>query len=68
MRDGVFLNDQRKEKLILCPDRLMKLPDLQGYPQSSGDYTIAKVVFKIHKLASVAEGFVKRGCTRNYQI
>jgi type IV secretory pathway TraG/TraD family ATPase VirD4 len=60
MRDGVSLNDQRKEKPTIHPDRLMKLPDLQAYLKLPGDYPIAKVEFKIHKLPSVAEGFVER--------
>jgi hypothetical protein len=38
----------------------MKLPDLQAYLKLPGDYPIAKVEFKIHKLPSVAEEFVER--------
>jgi type IV conjugative transfer system coupling protein TraD len=60
MRDGVSLNDQRKEKPTIHPDRLMKLPDLQAYLKLPGDYPIAKVSFKIHKLPSVAEGFMEK--------
>jgi type IV conjugative transfer system coupling protein TraD len=60
MRDGVSLNDQRKEKPTIHPDRLMKLPDLWGYLKVPGNYPIARVCFKIHKLERVAEGFVER--------
>lgn len=63
MRDGVSLNDHRKEKPTIHADRLMKLPDLTGYLKLPGDYPIAKVEFKIHQLEKVAEGFVERaGC------
>ncbi|MBX9806056.1 MAG: type IV secretion system DNA-binding domain-containing protein [Alphaproteobacteria bacterium] len=61
MRDGVSLNDQRKEKPTIHSDRLMKLPDLQAYLKFPGDYPIAKVEFKIHKLDGVAEGLVEIG-------
>ena len=60
MRDGVSLNDQRKEKPTIHPDRLMKLPDLEAYLKVPGDYPIAKVTFEIHRLEKVAEGFVER--------
>lgn len=59
MRDGVSLNDQHKEKPTIHPERLMKLPDLQAYLKLPGDYPIAKVSFKIHKLPSMAEGFLE---------
>ena len=61
MRDGVSLNDHRKEKPTIHPDRLMKLPDLTGYIKLPGDYPIAKVTFEIHDLPKVAEGFVEWG-------
>ena len=60
MRDGVSLNDQRKEKPTINPDRLMKLPDLEAYLKVPGDYPIAKITFEIHRLAKVAEGFLER--------
>jgi hypothetical protein len=37
----------------------MKLPDLQAFLKVPGDYPIAKVEFKIHRMEKVAEGFVK---------
>ena len=61
MRDGVSLNDHRKEKPTIHPDRLMKLPDLTGYLKLSGDYPVAKVDFHVHRLEKVAEGFVEIG-------
>jgi type IV conjugative transfer system coupling protein TraD len=59
MRDGVSLNDHRKEKPTIHADRLMKLPDLTGYLKLPGDYPVAKVTFQVHKLEKVAEGFVE---------
>lgn len=61
MRDGVSLNDLRKEMPTIHPDRLMKLPDLEAYLKLPGDYPIAKVKFKIHELPKIAEGFVEKG-------
>lgn len=58
MRDGVSLNDQRKEKPTIHPDRLMKLPDLKAYLKVPGDYPVAKVSFKVHKLKKIAGGFM----------
>ena len=58
MRDGVSLNDQNKEKPTIHPDRLMKLPDLQAYLKLPGNYPIAKISFEVHKLPSIAEGFL----------
>lgn len=43
MRDGVLLNDQRKEKRTIRPDRLIKLPNLEAYLKVPGDYPIAKM-------------------------
>lgn len=60
MRDGVSLNDQRKEKLTIHPDRLMKLPDLEAYLKIPGDYPIAEVRFKINNLSIVTEGFIEK--------
>ena len=60
MRDGVSLNDQRKEKPTIHPDRLMKLPDLHAYLKLPGDYPIAKVCFRVHKLPRVTEGFEEK--------
>ena len=64
MRDGVSLNDQRKEKPTIHPDRLMKLPDLQAYLKLPGDYPIAKVSFKVHKISSLASGFIEKGTSK----
>jgi hypothetical protein len=57
MRDGVSLNDQRKEKPTIHPDRLMKLPDLQAYLKVPGDYQIVKVEFKIYQIPGVTDAF-----------
>lgn len=48
MRDGVSLNDHRRDKLTIHPDKLMKLPDLTAYLKLPGDYPIARVVFSYH--------------------
>lgn len=49
MRDGVSLNDQRREKPVVNPDKLMKLPDLEAYLKVPGDYPVAKVRFRYHQ-------------------
>ncbi len=50
MRDGVSLNDQRREKPVVNPDKLMKLPDLEAYLKVPGDYPVTKVRFRYHEL------------------
>jgi type IV conjugative transfer system coupling protein TraD len=50
MRDGVSLNDQRREKTVVNPDKLMKLPDLEAYLKVPGDYPVAKVRFRYHNV------------------
>jgi type IV conjugative transfer system coupling protein TraD len=58
MRDGVNLNDNRKEKPTVHFDKLMKLPNLEAYLKLPGAYPIARVQFKFHDLPKIAEGFV----------
>lgn len=58
IRDGVSLNDNRKEKPTIHFDKLMKIPNLEAYLKLPGTYPIAKVRFQIHNLPKVAEGFV----------
>lgn len=60
MRDGVSLNDIRKEKATIHFDRLMKLPSLQAYLKVPGDYPVARIKFKIVDLPKVAEGFLPK--------
>ena len=55
MRDGVSLNDQRREKATINTDKLMKLPDLEGYIKLPGNYPVGQVKFKYHQLPSIAE-------------
>lgn len=57
IRDGVSLNDNRKEKPTIHFDKLMKLPNLEAYLKLPGSYPVAKVRFQIHNLPKVAEGF-----------
>lgn len=59
MRDGVSLNDVRREKLVINPDEIMKLPDLQGYIKLPGNYPIARVKFKYHDLPSIAPSIIR---------
>jgi type IV conjugative transfer system coupling protein TraD len=61
MRDGVNLNDSRKEKPTVHFDKLMKLPNLEAYLKLPGPYPIARVKFEIHDLPEVAQGFVPVG-------
>ncbi|MGV8948894.1 MAG: type IV secretion system DNA-binding domain-containing protein [Candidatus Paracaedibacter sp.] len=58
IRDGVSLNDNRKEKPTVHFDKLMKLPNLEAYLKLPGSYPIAKIKFKIHDLPKVSEGFI----------
>ena len=58
IRDGVSLNDNRKEKPTVHFDKLMKLPNLEAYLKLPGTYPVAKVRFKIHDLPAVADGFI----------
>ncbi len=59
IRDGVALNDMRKEKPTIHYDRLMKLPRLEAYLKVPGDYPVARIKFKIHDLPKVADGFLE---------
>ena len=59
MRDGVNLNENRKEKPTIHYDKIMKLPNLEAYLKVPGNYPVAKVVFKIHDLPKVAEVFCR---------
>jgi type IV conjugative transfer system coupling protein TraD len=60
MRDGVSLNDQRREKATINADKLMKLPDLEGYIKLPGNYPVGQIKFKYHQLPSIAES-ISRG-------
>ncbi|WP_051908728.1 type IV conjugative transfer system coupling protein TraD [Candidatus Odyssella acanthamoebae] len=55
MRDGVSLNDQRREKAAINADKLMKLPDLEGYIKLPGNYPVGHIKFKYHQLPAIAE-------------
>jgi type IV conjugative transfer system coupling protein TraD len=59
MRDGVNLNENRKEKPTVHYDKIMKLPNLEAYLKVPGNYPVAKVVFKIHDLPTIAVGFCR---------
>jgi type IV conjugative transfer system coupling protein TraD len=59
MRDGVSLNDQRREKATVNTDKLMKLPDLEGYIKLPGNYPVGHVKFKYHSVPSIAKALVK---------
>ncbi|WP_010303335.1 type IV conjugative transfer system coupling protein TraD [Candidatus Odyssella thessalonicensis] len=60
MRDGVSLNDQRREKAAINADKLMKLADLEAYLKLPGHYPVGHVKFKYHDLPTVAPSFVAR--------
>lgn len=63
MRDGVSLNENRKEKPTVHYDKIMKLRNLEAYLKVPGNYPVARVVFKVHDLPNVAAGFCR--CTEN---
>lgn len=58
MRDGVSLNDQRRDKQAVKPDVLMRLPNLHGFLKVAGDYPIANIKFDIKDRPSIAPDFV----------
>jgi len=58
IRDGVSLNDNRKEKPTIHFDKLMKIPNLEAYLKLPGTYPITKVRFQIHNLPKIAEEFI----------
>mgnify|MGYP002378441735 CR=1 FL=1 len=60
MRDGVSLNDQRREKATINADKLMKLPDLEGYIKLPGNYPVGQIKFKYHQLSVIAESILIR--------
>ncbi len=49
---------KEKEKAAVNADKLMKLPDLEGYLKVPGDYPIAKVKFEYQKLENIAAQLV----------
>lgn len=58
MRDGVSLNDQRREKSAINADKLMKLPDLEGYIKLPGNYPVGHVKFEYHQLSRIASPII----------
>lgn len=58
MRDGVSLNDQRRERAAVNADKLMKLADLEGYLKLPGDYPVAHIKFKYHQIKSISSSLV----------
>lgn len=44
-RDGSSVQTGRKEKRIVLPSELMRLPDLEGFVKVAGDFPVARVKF-----------------------
>lgn len=44
-RDGSSIQTGRKEKRIVLPSELMRLPNLEGFVKVAGDYPVARVKF-----------------------
>ncbi|MFH4113454.1 type IV secretion system DNA-binding domain-containing protein, partial [Acinetobacter baumannii] len=47
-RDGDSFITQRRERFIVLPSEIMKLPDLTGYLRVPGDYPVTKITQKYH--------------------
>ncbi|MGH2028222.1 type IV secretion system DNA-binding domain-containing protein, partial [Acinetobacter baumannii] len=45
-RDGDSFITQRRERFIVLPSEIMKLPDLTGYLRVPGDYPVTKITQK----------------------
>jgi type IV conjugative transfer system coupling protein TraD len=60
MRDGVSINEQRRQKSIVPYTDLMTLPDLSAYLKLSGEYPITKLTFTYMDLPRIAPSFIER--------
>jgi type IV secretory pathway TraG/TraD family ATPase VirD4 len=60
MRDGVSLNEQKKNKSVILYTEFMLLPDLEAYIKLPEDYPITKIRFTYKKLESSAVAFASK--------
>jgi type IV conjugative transfer system coupling protein TraD len=58
MRDGVNVNKNRSERLVVSPTEIMNLPDLSGYLKLGRGFPIAKFESLYKNYPVVAEAFV----------
>jgi hypothetical protein len=59
MRDGVSLNQQRKDRDVIMPAEVMGLPNLQGFIKLVGDLPGGRFAIKRGTIPTIAEPFVK---------
>jgi hypothetical protein len=59
-RDGENLQTSRKEKRIVLPSEIKRLPDCTGYLQLAGAYDVAKVSYTYKPRPIIAAGFILR--------
>lgn len=60
MRDGVSINEQKRQKLIVPYTDFMMLPDLSAYFKLSGEYPVTKVVFSYMDLPRISPSFIEK--------
>ncbi|PJG65169.1 type IV secretion system DNA-binding domain-containing protein [Acinetobacter seifertii] len=59
-RDGDSFITQRRERFIVLPSEIMKLPDLTGYLRVPGDYPVTKITQKYHPHLKNVPAFIER--------
>ena len=60
MRDGVSLNEQRKQKPIVPYSDILNLKDLDAYVKLPGDFPVAKFTFTYKNIISKNEPFIEK--------
>ncbi|MEM8986691.1 MAG: type IV secretion system DNA-binding domain-containing protein [Pseudomonadota bacterium] len=60
IRDGVNLSARDKHELIVMPEQLMNLPNLEGYVKMAEGFPVSRVKHRYKKPVVVAPAFVPR--------
>ena len=60
MRDGVSLNEQRKNKAVISYTEFMSLPDLSAYIKLPEDYPITRISFSYKEIENRHMAFVPK--------
>ena len=58
MRDGVSINKNRVDRLLVNPTEIMHLPDLTGFIKLGRGFPVAKFAAKYKKYQKLAEAFI----------
>ena len=59
MRDGVNLNTQKREKVLVMPSQLSSLENLEGYIKPVGGFAITKFEMEYKDRGTIAKHFTK---------